>query len=131
MSSESGTIDELKVNTVILIAPLDSNLPSVKEEINFVQQLMQLYSQIKISSPLHELMDILESFDNPELSILHFACHGMFDSTLPDDSVIKLSATDKLSSSDLPHNFFPTNPLIFINACHGSRMGFQFTKIGG
>ena len=54
----------------------------------------------------------------------------MFDRNLPNDSAIQLTG-DSLRPSDIKIKFKDVRPIIFINACHGGRVGFSFTKIGG
>jgi CHAT domain len=54
----------------------------------------------------------------------------MFDRTLPNDSAIQLT-DGSIRPSDIRLNFTDIRPLVFINACHGGRVGFNFTKIGG
>lgn len=132
--SGAGTADELPIELVIPVAPNIVNLPAVAAEITFLQQLNMIRPDIKTIQPIGgslALKDYLK--EQPNFSLLHFACHGGFNSTLPNDSAIQLSDNDCLRPSDI-HLYFArpfTRPLIFINACDGGRQGFSFTGLGG
>lgn len=80
----------------------------------------------------HKRSEVLDWLENEEFSILHFACHGKFDANLPNESTIKLSG-GALCPSDIQTSFAGERPrpLVFINACHSAKVGFNFTKIGG
>ena len=130
--SGAGTADELDIRTARSIAPSQVNLPSVKEEVDFMDQLSGLRASVTPLASFSSRMQVLDSLKNEDLSVLHFACHGMFDSTSPNDSAIKLSDGD-LRPSDIRVRFGGRRqrPLIFINACHGGRAEFGFTGMGG
>ena len=132
LSGAGGMEDELDIKTTRSIAPLQVNLPSVKEEMDFLEQLSSLRSNITPLASFSTRMQVLDSLKNENLSVLHFACHGMFDATSPNDSAIKLS-DGSLRPSDIRVRFGHKRqrPLIFINACHGGRAEFSFTGLGG
>ncbi len=130
--SGPGTADELPVKIVLPVAPAQINLLSVQEEVTFLGQLTSLRLGIKSVTALSRGLDLEDYIRENEFSILHFACHGMFDDTLPSESAIVL-ADGPLRPSDL-HLYFDQKhprPLIFINACHGGRVGLSFTGLGG
>ena len=124
--------DELYVGPSRAVAPHNTSLADVKEELNFVNILHSLYSGIDSLQPLHNRTDVIDWLREENFSILHFACHGAFDNTLPNESTIKLS-DGVLCPSDIGIRFAGQRlrPLIFINACHGGRNDFNFTKLGG
>lgn len=130
--SGPGTADDLPAKVVLPVAPAQSNLPSVQEEIAFLAQLTSLRSGLSPVTALDRGLDLEDYIRDNEFSILHFACHGMFDDTSPNDSAIVL-ADGPLRPSDLRLYFDQKQPrpLIFINACHGGRVGFSFTGLGG
>ncbi|MBD2124549.1 CHAT domain-containing protein [Trichocoleus sp. FACHB-262] len=130
--SGAGMPDELDIRTTRSIAPTPINLPSVQEEVAFLEQLSSLRSTLTPLTAFGTRVQVLDSLENEDLSILHFACHGLFDSTLPNDSAIKLS-DGSLRPSDIQVRFGGKRqrPLIFINACHGGRAEFSFTGLGG
>ncbi|MBD2124548.1 CHAT domain-containing protein [Trichocoleus sp. FACHB-262] len=128
-----GTADEMIIGRARSIAPTVTDLPSVKEELAFIERLSTLRAGITPLSTFGTRLQVLESFTNDkELSLLHFACHGTFDATFPNDSAIKL-ADGELRPSDIQVQFIGQRPrpLVFINACHGARSEYSFTGLGG
>ena len=132
LSSDWGTADELEFKTSRSIAPTNSNLPSVQAEVDFLEHLSNLYPEIQPLTTFTTSIQVLDSLKHEDLSVLHFACHGAFDSKSPNDSAIKLS-DGPLRPSDIRARFGGKRqrPLIFINACHGGRAEFSFTGLGG
>ncbi len=130
--SGPGPADELPTGAARPVAPAQVNLPSVQEEVAFVEQLDHLRADIIPLAPFSERLQVLDWLEHGEFSVLHFACHGQFDATLPDDSAIMLSG-GPLRPSDIQARFGGQRPrpLIFINACYGAQAGFSFTGLGG
>lgn len=130
--SGPSTADELLVGSVRPIAPFQINLLSLQEEVAFVKQLSSLRNGITALEPFSTCLEVLNWLETEEFLLLHFACHGMFDATSPDNSAIKLS-DGVLRPSDIRARFGGRRlrPLIFINACHGARTEFSFTGLGG
>lgn len=130
--SGQGPADLLRVSTALPITPLQSDLPAIAAEIAFLTGLPNLRPQIRLLSPLHALQEVRERMETGDVSMLHFACHGMFDSSQPMNSAILLSG-GALRPSDLRLRFggMRPRPLVFINACHGGRVNFSFTGLGG
>lgn len=126
------TVDEFLIAMARPIAPAQVNLPSVQEEVIFIQHLRNLRSDITVLEPFSTCQEVLDCLENETVSILHFACHGMFDATFPDNSAIKLS-DGILRPSDIQIKFGGRRPrpLLFMNACHGARSDFSFTGLGG
>jgi hypothetical protein len=130
--SMGGTADEMIIGRVRPIAPTPTNLPSVKEELLFIEQLSTLCSGITPLTAFGTRLQVLDCFTNEEFSLLHFACHGTFDATSPNNSAIKLS-DGEVRPSDIQVQFKGRRPrpMIFINACHGAREEFSLTGLGG
>ncbi len=130
--SGPGTADELLVGTARAIAPVQSNLAAVQEEVAFIRQLNNLHPEIATLEPCSNSIEVLDWLETGKFSISHFACHGTFDATSPDNSAIMLSGI-ALRPSDIRARFGGRRirPLIFINACHAARVGFSFTGLGG
>jgi CHAT domain-containing protein len=130
--SGPGTADELLVGAARPVAPIHVNLRSVQEEVSFIKHLRDLHPDIISLEPFSDCMEVLQWLEKGEFSMLHFACHGMFDATTPDNSAIMLSGSS-LRPSDIRVRFGGRRPrpLLFINACHGARTGFSFTGLGG
>jgi CHAT domain-containing protein len=125
-------VDVLPEGAARPIAPTQVNLPSVREEVTFIEQLNTLRPHITGLAPFSDRLQVLDWLENGHFSVLHFACHGQFDATSPDDSAISLTG-GPLRPSDIRARFGGKRPrpLIFINACHGARAEFSFTGLGG
>jgi hypothetical protein len=130
--SGPGLADELPVGAARPVAPAQVNLPSVQEEVAFVEQLNNLRPDIVPLAAFNSRLQVLDWLQSGNFFLIHFACHGQFDSTLPQDSAIVLS-DGPLRPSDIQTRFGGKRPrpLIFINACHGAREEFSFTGLGG
>ena len=98
--SGPGTADEFPAELVVTVAPDSSNLPNVKKEVDFLQQLNSLNAHISSLPSISNGLELKDYIKNNPFSILHFACHGMFDRNLPNDSAIELT-DDYLRPSDI------------------------------
>jgi hypothetical protein len=130
--SGQGPADLLSMETARSIAPLESDLPAIVDEIAFLNGLPALRPGLHLLEPLHALAEVRDWLENGQFSVLHFACHGMFDSEQPMNSGILLTG-GALRPSDIRVRFGGSRPrpLIFINACHGGRIENSFTGLGG
>jgi CHAT domain-containing protein len=128
----AGTADEMIMGKARSIAPTPTDLPSVQEELAFIEQLSTLRAGITPLSTFGTRLQVLDCFTNEEFSLLHFACHGTFDATSPSNSAIKLT-DGEIRPLDIRVRFTGRRPrpLIFINACHGARSEYSFTGMGG
>ena len=113
-------------NLAIPIAPNHTNLAWAKKEATFVKELNKSCANVNIESipiisKVKDLKNYLEESQN-QFSVLHFACHGMFNTTSPDGSAIELTDRSLRPSSiylDFSHKSL--RPLVFINACQVDR----------
>ena len=66
--------------------------------------------------------------------LFHFATHGNYNQEFVDESPIVLEG-DPLFPSDLTRRrakgLRREKPLIFLNTCHGARVGYNLTGLGG
>ncbi len=124
--------DELPTGIARSVAPSQVNLAAVQEEVRFIEELSTLNPAITGLAPFSDKVQVLDFVENSVFTLLHFATHGGFDATLPNDSAILLSG-GFLRPSDIHVRFGiqRPRPLIFINACEGAQMGFSFTGLGG
>lgn len=65
--------------------------------------------------------------------LLHFACHGRFDSNQHEQSSLSLEdgSLKVRDISGVRRNFGLSTPFVFINACSSSRTDFSLVGIGG
>jgi CHAT domain len=130
--SGPGTADELLTGSMRPVAPTQIDLAAVKAEVQFLEGLKALRPGVVPLTAYTDRLQVIDWLEQGEFAFLHFACHGMFDATQPDDSALELS-DGPLRPSDIRARFGGRRPrpLIFINACHGGRMEFSFTGLGG
>lgn len=124
--------DEIFTGIARAVIPLKSNLASITDEATFINELNVLNKGMISLEPIVSRTDLVDWVCKKQFSILHFACHGMFDDFSPNESAIQLS-DGLLIPSDIGIRFTGPllRPLVFINACHSGRIGFNFTKLGG
>ncbi len=114
-------------------------LPGAQAECTMLQEVLAATAVVPASSEVQDAMEIPGRFD-----ILHFACHGLADSTSIWDSGLMMQGQmktnayrqDNLMSSqveafaDLQEPHAP-GPLVFLNACQVGRQGYSLTGTGG
>lgn len=108
-----------------------SNLPSVRLEASFIRGLEFQWPGIRILDPLESTDELLRYLHEDTFAIVHFICHGAFQEDQPGRPFIQMDRP--FYSSQWPPRFADTKirPLIFMNACHTSRTGYLFTRLGG
>ncbi|MEO0537696.1 MAG: CHAT domain-containing protein [Cyanobacteria bacterium P01_A01_bin.123] len=128
-----GLPGDLEITTVNPVVPNNTDLKGAKDELAFFETISTLNENIRHRVPIDTVMQVLDRLENDkELSILHFACHGAFDTGLSDEAAIKLSdASLRPSDIQIYLDKQGRRPLIFINACHVGRVGYTPTGLGG
>jgi hypothetical protein len=113
-----------------------SNLPSVKAEQDFFSlDLPGLRPDITYGGAwLNMASQVTDALRAGDVQLFHFACHGDFDYTRPDESALKLQ-NDSLRPSQIVgpmrSGVAHSKPLVFLNACHTGETGFSLTRMGG
>jgi hypothetical protein len=128
----NGLPEDFSLSQAQVVVPR-SNLPSVKVEKDFFSQ--QLPSTVSFS---HQWLDtasqVKEALRQGNSQWFHFACHGDFDYTRPDESALQLKG-DSLTPSQIVGpmrtGVAVSRPLVFLNACHTAEAGFSLTRMGG
>ena len=109
----------------VWIVPPD-NLQAAQAESDYFVELNRLQWQVALNGPLGTTFDVEDKFSAGETQLFHFACHGNFSATNPDDSKLKL-ADDNLTPGSLSGRrgggLRRARPLVFLNACHSGRVG--------
>ncbi len=123
--------DHLAVDRVRPVVP-PSNLDATKRELSFLESLSTLAAGFNTDTAYDSAQPVIDLLQSGRFSIMHIAAHGSFDSHAPDEASIKLRDRP-LRPSDIHARFSGDRlrPLIFINACHGTRTGYAFTGLGG
>jgi hypothetical protein len=125
--------DQVLMKQGVWIVPPD-NLQAAQTESDYFVELNRLQWQVALNGPLGTTLDVEDRFSAGETQLFHFACHGNFSATSPDDSKLKL-ADDNLTPSSLSGprggGLRRARPLVFLNACHSGRVGAGLTYLGG
>ena|GEM_PF-2277810 len=119
----------IEISRGALIVPLMSKSHNVMIERKFLTKMLKRAETIKPPS-LKKVRGLLKKGG---YQLLHFACHGSFDPTEHEQSIVYLEGEDKLKSRDISgerKNFGRDNPFVFINACQTSRADFSLVGIG-
>ena len=122
---------DLNIRAARLVVPM-FNLDFVWKEIQYFDSLAA--RQIEVAPPITTRAEFLEAAENGGEQLYHFATHANFDEAFVDESPIMLQG-DPLFPSDLTRRrargLRREKPLIFLNTCHGARVGFNLTGLGG
>jgi len=130
-----GLPEDFSLHQARVVVP-KSNLSSVKAEQDFFsQELPKLRDDISYGGEwLDMASEVTEALRAGDVQLFHFACHGDFDYTRPDESVLKLQG-DSLRPSQIVGpmrtGVAHSKPLVFLNACHTGQTGFSLTNMGG
>lgn len=132
VTGKVGWTHQLPEGIALPVEPNDNGSDVVKadEEMEFIKSLSNLHPGIKVISPINSCQEVKDFIRNKEFAIMHFICHGKFDNSLPNNSVIILS-DGRLNASEIHGAAGEKRPLIFINACEVGNSGFSVTGIGG
>ena len=122
---------DLNIRAARLVAPM-LELDFVAQEIQYFDSLAA--RQIEIAPPITTRAQFLEQAEQGGAQLYHFASHGNYNQTFVDESPIVLE-DEPLFPSDLTRRrargLRRERPLIFLNTCHGARVGFNLTGLGG
>ena len=122
---------DLNIRAARLVAPM-LELDFVAQEIQYFDSLAA--RQIEIGPPITTRAQFLEQAEQGGAQLFHFASHGNYNQTFVDESPIVLE-DEPLFPSDLTRRrargLRRERPLIFLNTCHGARVGFNLTGLGG
>ena len=128
-----GAPDQVAMKQGVWVAPVD-NLQAAQAESTFFEDLHRRQWQVSLSGPLTKAADVQARFQSKDTQLFHFACHGNFDATNPDNSMIKLEG-GFLSPSQIGvqarAGLLATKPVVFLNACYAGQVGFGLTGLGG
>jgi hypothetical protein len=130
-----GLPDQLGLDTMQLIAPTKTDLPSIKKEISYFASVGATTPAVRIAKDLIETADQVEqAMSEQRARVYHFSCHGEFEPGDPDSSGLILSG-EPLKPSDIVgptlKGIRANRPLIFLNACSSAEADFGLSRIGG
>lgn len=130
-----GLPEDFSLHQAQVVVP-KSNLDAVKAEQNyFSNDLPRLRSDITVGADwLETATQVKDALRQGTTQLFHFACHGDFDVTRPDESALLLKGAAFLPSQivgPMRQGVAKSRPLVFLNACHTGETGFSLTGIGG
>jgi len=127
-----GPADRIPVHQLQPVASRSVDLMAVSSELKAFGELVALRPHLVALAQVGDTAKLIESFETGTFSVLHVAAHGGFDATVPDDSGIALT-DGNVRPSDINARFGQARPrpIVFINACHGTRQEYAFTGLGG
>lgn len=128
-----GAPDQVLMKQGVWIVPPD-NLKAAQAESDYFAELNRVQWQVALNGPLESTFAVEDKFSAGDTQLFHFACHGNFSATSPDDSKLKL-ADENLTPGSLAGRrgggLRRARPLVFLNACHSGRVGAGLTYLGG
>ena len=129
--SGAAVPSDLDIRTARLVVPM-FDLDFVWKEIEYFDSLAA--RQIEVAPPISTRAEFLEAAEKGGEQLYHFATHANFNEAFVDESPIVLQG-DPLFPSDLTRRraqgMRRERPLVFLNTCHGARVGFNLTGLGG
>lgn len=129
--SGAAVPSDLDIRTARLVVPM-FDLNFVWKEIEYFDSLAA--RQIEVAPPISTRAEFLEAAEKGGEQLYHFATHANFNEAFVDESPIVLQG-DPLFPSDLTRRraqgMRRERPLVFLNTCHGARVGFNLTGLGG
>ncbi len=125
-----GQADGLIIGAARLVAP-DTGLSTEREKQFFAALAAR---HISVAEPLRQLAQVWHVAEEG-VELLHFSTHGQVNSQSIDRSAIVLEDNAELRPDDLLGEAVlglrKRRALIFLNTCHGARMGFSLAGLGG
>jgi len=105
------------VGTMAVVAG-EYRIPGYARLIGAEDESAQLQLAPYVATPVNASVDdvMLCIRGTPKADVMHFAMHGTYDTSMPQDGLITIDGQvirpDTIAGSDLPHN-----PFVFLNAC--------------
>ncbi|MBI3960802.1 MAG: CHAT domain-containing protein, partial [Chloroflexi bacterium] len=124
----------LNVQAAQVITP-DLDLSFVKEESAYFTRLADAPRPIRVSPPITTRQLFLAQIETGGVQLLHFATHGNFNGQNADRSPILMEGGETITPVDLSkprtQGIRKERPIVFLNACHGGKLEFTLTGMGG
>ena len=123
----------LALRRAMVVRP-PANLKATGVETGYFAALPGVVPDLAVADPVETVGETLEAFSAGQTQLYHFACHGNFDLTDPNESKLKLAdgfLTPSQLTGDRKSGLLRARPLVFVNACHAGERGFGLTRLGG
>ncbi|MGH9972145.1 MAG: CHAT domain-containing protein [Pyrinomonadaceae bacterium] len=124
--------NEISITRVCCVAA-SSALSNAQKELAYFESLTA--QDVPVDSPKTRA-ELIEFLNTRNYDVIHFACHGQFNTEDPGESAIQLPDTsllqpDDLRTGNIPQMIRNNRPLIFLNSCHSGRTGSTLVGIAG
>jgi hypothetical protein len=120
----------LALKRAVVVRP-PANLKATSIETEYFAGLPGVVQGLAVADPVETVDETLKAFGVGQTQLYHFACHGNFDLTDPDDSKLKLADGFLKPSQLRKGGLRRAQPWVFVNACHAGERGFGLTRLGG
>jgi CHAT domain-containing protein len=111
-----------------------ANLKAIGVESSYFADLAGVVQGLTVADPVETVEGTLAALSAGQTQLYHFACHGNFDLTDPNESKLKLADGFLMPSQltdDRKSGLLRARPVVFVNACHAGERGFGLTRLGG
>jgi CHAT domain-containing protein/tetratricopeptide (TPR) repeat protein len=105
--------------SLLLVAQTDPSLPTVKGEIQIVQDLRDSTTNTEVTSLISEAATptaVIDGFRHHQF--VHFACHGKLESGKPFEAGFELYGNERLTLLEIVRAHLPAAEFAFLSACH-------------
>ena len=127
-----GPGGHIEAHAATLVIP-SVGLPAAVQEETFFDELATT-GRLQVHGPLRGREEVLEAVRAGGFQLLHVATHGEFNASDVNQSEIVLQDAsirpEDLKGSRL-RGLRAARPLVFLNACNGSRAAYALTGLGG
>jgi CHAT domain-containing protein len=119
IKSREPSVQTLDPLSLLVIAPHDSSLDGVGEEIEVIRRT--LGSSIE-SAVLKDSTSETTTESLRHHRLAHFACHGVLEEGKPFDASFILRGGNRLTLLDIVRSRLPTAEFAFLSACHTAEL---------
>ncbi|KAH9014131.1 CHAT domain-containing protein, partial [Lactarius deliciosus] len=104
--------------SLLLVAQANASLPTVKGEIQVIQDLRD-NTNTEVTSLISEAATpaaVIDGFRHYQF--VHFACHGTLEAGKPFEAGFELHGDERLTLLEIVRSHLPTAEFAFLSACH-------------
>ncbi|KAH9169872.1 CHAT domain-containing protein [Lactarius sanguifluus] len=108
----------LEQPSLLLVAQANASLPTVKGEIQVIQDLRD-NTNTEVTSLISEAATpaaVIDGFRHHQF--VHFACHGTLEAGKPFEAGFELHGDERLTLLEIVRSHLPTAEFAFLSACH-------------
>src|SRR6185295_12800626 len=133
-----GAPGRLPVHSLVCVGWEDPALPAIRTEQERVKKLALRRGVLDLSPTDGSLKAVIEVLERLDYDWLHVATHGSFNGESPDQhSTLWLEGGHRALTpqhfvgQEITNHLGRKRPGFFFNVCHGARLGWSLTGMGG